>query len=322
MTTRAIIGSLAALVLLVGQASAAPVRHSEQLVESPSQGNHTLDCTVIRPWTEASGPDDILYPVIAWANGWDQGNVVGEITLEGYKPGLIEWALDGPYIVIAANQWSVQESDVLACAEWLVDQGDEPNSEYFDRVNDVKIGLAGHSQGGGAVIKAGDGEPNVFDIAAVVAMTPYGPSWIDPGHQDGPMMLLGGTEDLTTPVASFIAVWDGILEEESQSNGPGGLLAVIQDGSHNSEAWGVDAEGETLLTEDAALLDFGRFQRVTELWWQIFLNDRTGKARDLKRALDADPWITETTADYGPTTRYCIPALDSVVASYLDDCLE
>ena len=56
MKTRAIIGSLAALVLLMGQASAAPVRHSEQLVEGASQGNHVLDCTVIRPWTAEACP--------------------------------------------------------------------------------------------------------------------------------------------------------------------------------------------------------------------------------------------------------------------------
>ncbi len=61
---------------------------------------------------------------------------------------------------------------------------------------------------------------------------------------------------------------------------------------------------------------------MTELWWQIFLNDRTGKARDLKRALDKDPWITEATEDFGPTTRYCIPALGFVDEGYLDDCLE
>ncbi len=83
MKMRAVIGSLTALALLMGQASAAPVRHSEQLVEGASQGNHELDCTVIRPWTEASGPADILYPIIAWANGWDRGDVVGEIVLEG-----------------------------------------------------------------------------------------------------------------------------------------------------------------------------------------------------------------------------------------------
>ncbi len=95
---------------------------------------------------------------------------------------------------------------MLQCIQWLVDQGVDPDSEYFDRVDDGKIGLAGHSQGGGAVIKAGDGEPNGFDIAAVVAMNPYGPNWVDPGNQDGPMMLLGGTADVTTSVSSFIAV--------------------------------------------------------------------------------------------------------------------
>ncbi len=61
-------------------------------------------------------------------------------------------ARDGPYIVIAANQWSVQESDVLQCIQWLVELGIDPASEYFDRVDDGNIGLAGHSQGGGAVV--------------------------------------------------------------------------------------------------------------------------------------------------------------------------
>ena len=286
MKTLAVLGSFAALVLLVGQASAAPARHSEELVGGNPHGNHALDCTVIRPWTEASGPGNLQYPVIGWANGWDQGELLGETTLEGYKPGLIEWALDGPYIVIAANQWSVQESDVLACVEWLLDQDTEPGSEYEGLVNKSKIGLAGHSQGGGAVIKAGDGEPNGFDITAVVAMNPYGPNWVNPGNQDGPVMLLGGTADTTTPTESFEAVWD-----EVQLNGEGGLLAEIDGGSHNSEAWGVDAEGNTLPTEEAADLDFGRFQRVTELWWQFLLNDRDAKGRQLKRDLEKAPWV-------------------------------
>ncbi len=52
------------------------------------------------------------------------------------------------------------------------------------------------------------------------------------------------------------------------------------------------------------------------------MNDRTGKARDLKRALDKDPWVTEATAEFGPSTRYYILALDSVVAGYSDDCFE
>ena len=164
--------------------------------------------------------------------------------------------------------------------------------QYEGRINEAKIGLAGHSQGGGAVIKAGDGAPNGFPITAVVAMNPYGPGWVHPGSQDGPVMLLGGTDDTTTPTSSFEAVWDDV-----QLNGIGGLLAEIDGGTHNSEAWGVDAEGNTLPTEEAAELDFGRFQRVTELWWQFLLNDREAKGRQLKRELEKAPWVRFEHAD-------------------------
>ncbi len=104
MKTKAASTFFATLMLAAVQAGGAPARYSEHHVSGHSKGNHALDCTVIRPWKSRSGPDAVLYPVIAWANGWDQGNVIGEDTTLGYKPGLIEWSLDGPYIVIAANQ--------------------------------------------------------------------------------------------------------------------------------------------------------------------------------------------------------------------------
>ncbi len=283
MKTTTASGLFAILILVTSMASGAPERHSEQQVVGHSKGNHELDCLVIRPWTKGSGPEDLLYPVIAWANGWDQGNVVGQHTTKGYKPGLIEWALDGPYIVIAANQWSVQESDVLQCIQWLADQSIDPKSEYFNVVDTTRIGLAGHSQGGGAVIKAGDGEPNGFDIAAVVAMNPYGPAWVDAGNQDGPMMLIGGTDDTTTPVSSFIAVWRAI-----QENDQGGLLAVLEGGTHNDDAW---APADDF--DNPGNYDFGRYQRITELWWQFHLNDKVNVGRQLKRELTTAPWSTE-----------------------------
>jgi dienelactone hydrolase len=234
---------------------------SEIHVTGHSQGNHELDCTVIRPWNEGDTPDSrsVLYPIIGWANGWDSGNVVGEHTTEGYKPGLIEWALNVPAIVVAANQWSVQESDVLACVKWVID-------EYEEIVDTDSIGLAGHSQGGGAVIKAGDVEPYGFDITAVVAMNPYGPAWVNPENLDGPLMLLGGTDDTTTPTDSFEEVFFAIAD------GQGGLLAELDGGSHNSEAWGVDEFGATLGWEEAQEFNFGVYQHVTELWWNLHLN--------------------------------------------------
>ena len=276
---------LGAGIILLG---AGPVQYSEENVSGISQGNHELDCTVIRPWRSTSDPADYKYPVIGWANGWDQGNVIGEHTTEGYKPGLIEWTLDGPYIVVAANQWSAQESDVLACVQWIKDENETVGSEYEDKINVDRIGLAGHSQGGGAVIKAGDGWTSDPDeITAVIAMNPYGPAWVNPGSQDGPVMLLAGSADTTTPTSSFIEVFEAILDEGDE----GGLLAELEGGTHNSEAWGVDDEtGATLDYEGAREKNFGEYQDVSELWWQFHLNGKDQSGRQLKRLLDRAPW--------------------------------
>ena len=283
MYIKGLFGLFVVMLLFGGQASASPPeKFSEQLVVGRSNGNHRLDCTVIRPWRSASGPGRTKYPVIVWGNGWGGGNIVGENTTAGYKPGLIEWALDGPYIVIAANQWSVQESDILACLQWIVDQNRTAGSEYEGVVNVEKIGLAGHSQGGGVVIKMGDYEPNVFDITAVVAMNPWGPRWVGAEIQDGPVMLLGGTDDEITPVSSFEAAWLAI-----QSNDQGGLLAVLQGGNHNDDAWGPEGE-------DPEDYNFGNYQSITELWWQLLLKDNAKVGCDLKNILDdKETWDTE-----------------------------
>lgn len=282
MKGKLLLGLFVILILFVGFAAVPPPgKYSEELVQGPSEGNHRLDCTIIRPWSENSEPEEAQYPIIVWGNGWGGNNNIGEYTTDGYKPGLIEWAVDGPYIVIAANQWSVQESDILACIQWILDQNVNDQSEYYRVVNPGKIGLAGHSQGAGAAIKAGDGEPNGFDITAVVAMNPYGPSWRDAGKQDGSVMLLGGTDDVLTPVSSFEAVWEAI-----QKNGQGGLLAVLEGGDHNTDAWGPDGE-------DPEDYNFGRYQKISELWWQFFLNDNANAGQTLKRILDKDPWDTQ-----------------------------
>ena len=136
MTALRLTGLIAVAAFIAGEALAGPpAAFSEQLVEGPSKGNHALDCTVIRPWREDDGPDDRLYPVIGWLNGWDQGDVLGETTTEGYKPGLIEWALDGPYIVIAANAWSAREDDVPRRLDWLADENDMFGGAHEDVVD-------------------------------------------------------------------------------------------------------------------------------------------------------------------------------------------
>ena len=266
---------VATLFVFVGTAIASPpAKYSEQeVVGGHTSGNHELDCTVIRPWRSSSGPANTQYPVIAWANGWGQGNVHGADSTDWYKDQiLIEWVLDGPYIVIAANQWSAQESDVLACLQWMVDQNTTPGSEYEGVVNTAKFGLAGHSQGGGAVVKAGDGEPNGFEITTVIAMNPYGPSWVSAAKQDGPVMVLTGSEDDNTPRS-----WTYPVFEAVQTNDQGGLYAVLQGAGHSP---------------------IRLYIPVTKLWWQFTLNDKASAGDRLKRILDKDPWETEYTKNF------------------------
>ena len=282
---------------------------TERTVIGYSEGNHELNFTVIRPWGAKSKKGHKIpkngYPVIVWANGWGWNNNAGETTTDGYKPGLVEWALSGDYIVVAANAWSVQESDVLQSLQWIVDQNEVPESDYYRKINTNKIGLAGHSQGGGATIKAGgdgatikaggDGEEVPLSITATIAMNPYGPAWVDPGNQDGPMLILGGQLDSTTPPESYDAIWEAVAD-----NGIGGINAVLLGCTHNSDAWGVDSYpgGATLDNDEASKINFVKYQKVTEYWWDYFLNDNQGSLDFLDEELSkTDEWDAEYALD-------------------------
>lgn len=229
-------------------------------VSGTSNGNHDLGCRVIAP----SGSAPVGgFPLIVWADGWYQGEVNGRETTAGYREGLEGWA-DNGWMVVAATQWSARSTDVLRCLTWALSS----DSGVADDIDESKIGLAGHSQGGGAVLKAADGiatgratgptQPiGSFDITAVIAMNPYGPSFPDLAGADGPILFLGGSADTTTPTSSFIGAF------ESAVAGNGALLAELDGGTHNSEAWGSPPVGT----------DFGSFQLVSEAWWSAMFDD-------------------------------------------------
>ena len=117
-------------------------------------------------------------------------------------------------------------------------------------------------------------------------MNPYGPAWVDTGNQDGPMLLLGGDGDTTTPVGSFISVWDEVQYSQADS-----ILAVRLGGTHNNDAWGVYEDGATMTCEDAASVDFGEFYNpATALWWDLHLNQNLDARADLESLLDGADW--------------------------------
>ena len=259
------------LVLVLAGLLAVPVMADSHITEDEvtghSRGNHRLDCYIALPWG-SDGPDQPQYPVIVWANGWGGNNVAGATQTDWYKPMLQQWALDGPFIVIAANAWSAREDDVLKCLQWIADQN-EVGGRYEGLVDLTKIGLAGHSQGAGAVVKAGDGEPNGFEITTVVAMNPYGPSWVSADDQDGPIMVLTGLYDSVTPYS-----WTYPVFEAQQENGNDGIYAVHQEAGHSN---------------------LNLYQEVVALWWQFQLNGISSAEDDMKDILNAYPWETQYT---------------------------
>ncbi len=201
------------LFLLTIPAFAFAQTSRDEPVIGHSEGNHRLDCTVIRPWEGDGKPADSSngpFPVIGWANGWGQGDVFGADAVETYISGLFFWAEAGDYLVIAANQWSARAPDMLQCLQWLIDENHDPASDYYGAVDTSRIGLSGHSQGGGAALSAGDGilsdGAGFAQITTVVAMNPFGPSFVKAQDQNDQILLLGGTNDGATPTDSFSAV--------------------------------------------------------------------------------------------------------------------
>ena len=254
-----------------------PVGHSE--------GNHRLDCTVVRPWKDGIRPLEGSFAVIGWANGWGQGNVQGAELTDFYLSGLEYWSEDGNYIVIAANQWSARSPDVLQCLQWLIDANYDIHSEYFGLVDTAHIGVAGHSQGGGAALKAGDGilkdDGDYTMVSTVVAMNPYGPSFVKAKIQNDQIMVLGGAKDLVTPTDSF----SEILEDVILSGNQGGVQAEHKEGDHC----------------DYACRDkFGEFGLVSLLWFQIMLADAipAGACISLTALLDSANWTTQYSLDF------------------------
>jgi dienelactone hydrolase len=272
MSRKKILGLAMLVVVLAGLLVVPAMADSlftEGEVVGHSKGNHRLDCYIVRPWQDE--PEG-QYPVIVWANGWGGNNVAGETTTDWYKSMLQDWAVDGPFIVVAANAWSAREDDVLECLQWIVDQNADSQSEYFDTVNTDKIGLAGHSQGAGAVVKAGDGEPNGFEITTVLAMNPYGPSWVSAGDQDGPVMVLTGLYDSATPESWTFPVFEAQLETSND-----GIYAVHQEGDHNS---------------------LGLYDEVVALWWEYQLKGDLDARDDLFELLDDYPWDSEYSGSF------------------------
>jgi hypothetical protein len=236
--------SLIAMGLTVSLAGTAPAAapfdgSGPQKVVSAAEGP---DCTVFRPSDLSGAP----HPVILWGNGTKS-------KVPAYTPMLSQWASYG-FVVAAANTNTAGSGKpILDCLDYLTAENNRAGSPLQGKLDLSKIGVSGHSQGGGGTIMAAR-DPRITTTAPIEPYT-IGLGYV-PGAaslQHGPMLLLsGGNDETAVPEKNQLPVF---------TNGNKAIFwATLKGASH-----AVPATGNS-----------GQFRVITTAW---FLYQLTGDTK-------------------------------------------
>jgi hypothetical protein len=112
------------------------------------------------------------------------------------------------FVVIASLSSIVSQGDPIpqiVGVNWLVQQNDDPTSEFFHHLDTVHIGATGHSEGGLATTMAG-ADPRIMAIAPIA-----GASATTTVH--GPAALLCGGMDTTVPCSSVMKAFSNVNDQ-------------------------------------------------------------------------------------------------------------
>jgi dienelactone hydrolase len=144
-----------------------------------TQQNLNSNCTVYSPVSLTEN-----HPVIVWGNGTGA-------TPTSYVSLLRHWATWG-FVVVAAN------TSFAGSGREMIDCLDSVYQTLGEHLSD-KVGISGHSQGGGGSIMAGT--DSRVDATAPIQPNSLGLDVTLSSHsqQNGPMLLLSGSEDKIVP---------------------------------------------------------------------------------------------------------------------------
>lgn len=147
----------------------------------------------------ADVPANLRSPVILWGNGTN-------VPTSNYESLFAYWASYG-FIVLAASTPNAGTGDeMITCLNFLQLDITSASSTLYRRVNRHQVATAGHSQGGGGAIMAGQNSR----IRATVPFMPYilpiggvtRHDTVSHGQQKGPMLLISGQNDTTAVPAT------------------------------------------------------------------------------------------------------------------------
>ena len=165
-----------------------------------TSGSAGSSCTVFRPST--LGENNRKHPIIVWGNGTTASPSTYAALLE-------HWASHG-FVVIAANTSNAGTGqEMLGCVDYLTTQNNRSSGTYANKLDLNRIGAAGHSQGGGGTIMAGQD----YRIKVTAPFQPYtiglGHNSSSQSNQNGPMFLMTGSADtIASPTLNALPVYN------------------------------------------------------------------------------------------------------------------
>lgn len=141
-----------------------------------------------------------LYPVVVLVNGTG--------VYASKYPALFRHLASWGFIVLGNEDPSTCAGDSAdATLAWLLEENEDPNSVFYQRVDRKRVGISGHSQGGVGVFNAINDQPRGGLYSCAVSLSPT--EWAlaaalgmeyDPYQTKIPTMILAGAEnDVITP---------------------------------------------------------------------------------------------------------------------------
>jgi predicted dienelactone hydrolase len=141
------------------------------------------------------------FPAIAFGHGFLQA-------ISKYASTMSHLASHGFIVAAPTSQGSLFPShgafadDLNAALTWLVAQDTNTGGRFANHVNTAKLGLSGHSMGGGASVLAASRNPAVTTVANLAAAETNPSAATAAAGLTKPLMLVAGSQDGTAPPAS------------------------------------------------------------------------------------------------------------------------
>lgn len=146
-----------------------------------------LHCRVFHPVNMTDG----RHPLVVWGNGTHASPA-------SYRDLLEHWASHGFVVAAAMAPNAGRGVEMRQCMTALLDENIRSGSVFLNKIDPSRIGVAGHSQGGGGALMLG----RDLRVTTTIAIQPYilglGHNLSASAHQNGPVLLLSGADDLTS----------------------------------------------------------------------------------------------------------------------------